>query len=168
MNSSVLINILRFVLLVLAQELIFNNLNLKGWLNPYPYIIFIFLYPVNANQKGLLLASFFLGLTLDLFANSGGVHACASLILAYIRPVFFKFAFGLSYEYQTIKLNDRISPDRLTFIFLCVITHHFLLFTFEFFKFTFIIDILIRTIATTIFTFIVSIILMYLFKTNKK
>jgi hypothetical protein len=37
----------------------------------------------------------------------------------------FKFAFGLSYEYQTIKLNEVLTPQRFTFILLSVVIHHF-------------------------------------------
>ena len=167
MNSAVLLNLFRFVMLVLAQIVIFNNINLLGYLNPYPYVLFILLYPINSDKKELLLASFFMGLTLDFFMDSGGVHALASLVLAYVRPVFFKFSFGLSYEYQTIKINEKLSPERFTFIFIAVITHHFILFLLEFFKFTFIFDILLRTILTTLFTLLVCIIIIYLFKPNR-
>jgi hypothetical protein len=126
------------------------------------------LYPVNSNRSSFLIASFLLGLTVDLFVNSGGVHATACLVLAYLRPTFFKFAFGLSYEYQTIKINDRLSPERFTFILISILTHHFILFLLEFFKFTFILESLLRTIVTTLFTLIISILIIYLFKPNKK
>ncbi len=155
-------------MLLLAQIAVFNNINLFGYLNPYPYIFFILLYPVNSSRSSLLFASFFLGLTLDFFTNSGGVHATACLILAYVRPAFFKFSFGLSYEYQTIKINERLSPERFTFILIAIITHHFILLLLEFFKFIFIVEILTRTILTTIFTLLVIILIIYLFKPNKK
>lgn len=168
MNSAILLNIVRFVLLIAAQVVVFNNIDLFGYINPFPYILFILLYPVNSNRAGLLIASFFLGLTIDLFENSGGVHAAACLILAYLRPTFFKFAFGLSYEYQTIKINDKLSPERFTFIFISIITHHLVLFLLEFFKFSFILDALWRTILSAVFTLITSIIIIYLFKPSKK
>lgn len=168
MNSTVLLNIFRFVMLLLAQIAVFNHINLFGYLNPYPYILFILLYPVNSNRASFLLASFFLGLTLDFFVNSGGVHATACLVLAYVRPVFFKFAFGLSYEYQTIKINERLSPERFTFILIAIVTHHLIMFLLEFFKFTFVLEILTRTILTAIFTLLVIILIIYLFKPNKK
>lgn len=168
MNSTLILNIVRFVLLVIAQVVVFNNIDLFGYINPYPYILFILLYPVNSNRPSFLIASFLLGLSIDYFANSGGVHATASLILAYLRPSFFKFSFGLSYEYQTIKINDRLSPERFSFIFISIITHHLVLFLLEFFKFVFILDALWRTLLSTIFTLIVSIIIIYLFKPSKR
>lgn len=168
MNSTLLLNSLRFVLLVVAQVVVFNNIDLFGYVNPYPYVLFILLYPVNSNRAGLLVASFLLGLSIDYFANSGGVHATASLILAYLRPSFFKFSFGLSYEYQTIKINDRLSPERFSFIFLSITIHHLVLFLLEYFKFVFILDALWRALLSTIFTLILSIIIIYLFKPSKR
>ena len=168
MNNALILNIVRFIFLLAAQIVIFNNIDLFGYINPYPYLLFILLYPVNSNRAGLLLASFLLGLTVDMFTNSGGIHAASCLILAYVRPVFFKFAFGLSYEYQTIKINDRLSPERFTFIFISVLIHHFILFILEYFKFTFILEALLRTIVTTIFTLVVSILIIYLFKPSKR
>jgi len=154
--------------LLIAQVVIFNNISLFNFVTPYPYILFILLYPVNNNRAGFLIASFLLGLTLDFFCNSGGVHAAACLILAYIRPTFFKFSFGLSYEYQTIRINDKLSPERFTFLFIAVITHHFVLFILEYFKFVFIFEALLRTILSTIFTLVVSILIIYLFKPKKR
>ena len=168
MNSALIINIIRFILLLAAQIVIFNNINLFGYINPYPYVLFILLYPVNSNKSGLLIASFCLGLVVDLFSNSGGIHAAACLILAYLRPTFFKFAFGLSYEYQTVKINDRLSPERFTFILISISTHHLILFLLEYFKFSFVLSALLRTILSAIFTLIVSILIIYIFKPNKK
>lgn len=128
MNSTLIWNITRFILLLMAQVLIFNRINLFGYINPFPYILFIILYPVNGNRYGLLLSSFFLGIIMDMFCNSGGVHAASCLILANYRPYIFKFSFGLSYEYQTVKLNDVLRPERFSFILIAVVLHHFTLF----------------------------------------
>jgi hypothetical protein len=143
-------------------------MNFWGYISAFPYILFIILYPVNGNKSGLLVASFFLGLIMDMFCNSGGVHATACVLLAYFRPFFFKFSFGLSYEYQTVKLNDVLTPERFTFILLSVITHNFILFILESFQVSFILDVLLRTLLSTVFTIISCIILIYLIKPNKR
>jgi len=168
MNSTVITNIFRFVILLALQVIIFNRIDLFGFLNPYPYILFIILYPVSGNRAGLLLSSFAIGILLDMFLNSGGSHAVASVVLAYIRPVFFRFSFGVSYEYQTIKINDRLSPERFSFILISVVTHHLILFLLEVFRFNLILDILIRTVFTTLFTLALCIILIYLVKPGKQ
>ena len=161
-------NIFRFVLLLALQILVFNNMNFGGYVSAFPYILFIILYPVNGNKSNLLIASFFLGLIMDLFCNSGGVHATACVLLAYLRPYFFKFSFGLSYEYQTVKLNDVLTPERFTFILLAVSTHHIILFLLESFEITFFFDVLLRTLLSTLFTILTCIILIYLIKPNKR
>ena len=168
MNSALLVNIFRFILLLAVQIIIFNNMNFLGYISPFPYILFIILYPVNGNKSGLVLASFILGLIMDMFSNSGGIHATACLVLAYFRPSIFKFAFGLSYEYQTVKLNDVLTPERFSFILLSVVIHHFTLFILEAFQFSLILDILIRSLLSTIFTIIICIIIIYLIKPNKR
>ena len=56
MNSTLLANIARFILLLAAQVLLFNRIDLFGYVNPFPYVLFIILYPVNGNKTGLLVA----------------------------------------------------------------------------------------------------------------
>ena len=168
MNSAVLFNIARFILLLAAQVLIFNNFSFLGYINPFPYILFIILYPVNGNKYWLLATSFLLGIIMDLFCNSGGVHTTACILLAYFRPTLFKFSFGLSYEYQTVRLNDILTPERFSFIFLAIVIHHLTLFILEVFTFEFFWNIIARTIISTIFTTIISILIIYLIKPSKR
>lgn len=168
MNSTLFVNVFRFLLLLAVQIIIFNNMNFLGYISPFPYILFIILYPVNSNKYGLLMASFFLGLIMDMFSNSGGIHTTACLVLAYYRPYLFRFSFGLSYEYQTVKLNDVLTPERFSFILLSVVIHHFVLFVLEAFKISFFLDVLFRTLLSTIFTIIICIIIIYLIKPNKR
>jgi hypothetical protein len=139
-----------------------------GYLKPFPYILFIILYPVNGNKTGLLFASFLLGLLLDMFLNSGGVHATACVTIAYLRPTFFKFSFGLSYEYQTVKLYDKLTPERFSFILISVATHHLIIFVLETLQFSFFLSLLLSTFLSTIFTVILCVLIIYLFKPNKR
>ena len=168
MNSTLLYNLARFILLLAAQILIFNNINFLGYINPYPYILFIILFPVNGNKYSLLIVSFLLGYTMGLFTNSGGVHATACVLLAFLRPYIFRFSFGISYEYQTVRINDVLTPERFSFIFLAVVIHHFCLFLLEVFSYNSIWDIILRTLLTTLFTVITCILIIYLIKPTKR
>ncbi len=158
----------RFILLLAAQVVIFNNFNFLGYINPFPYLLFIILFPVNGNKYALLASSFLLGITMDLFCNSGGVHAAACVTLAFIRPSLFRFSFGLSYEYQTVRINDTLTPERFSFIFLSVLIHHLILFILEVFTFEYLWDIILRTIISTLFTIIICILIIYLIKPSKR
>jgi rod shape-determining protein MreD len=169
MNSTVFINnFARFVLLLAAQILIFNYFDLLGFINPYPYILFIILFPVNGNKSALLLAAFSLGIIMDLFLNSGGVNAFACVVLAYVRPYIFKFSFGLSYEYQTVKLNDVLTPERFSFILVSVLIHHLCLFVLEVFSVTLVWKMLYISLFSVIATIILSIIIIYLIKPKRR
>lgn len=168
MNSTLLVNIFRFILLLAVQIVIFNNMTFLGFILPLPYILFIILYPVNGNKSGLLLSSFFLGLMMDLFCNSGGIHTSACLILAFLRPYVFKFSFGVSYEYQTIKINDVLTPERFSFILISVLIHHLTLFILEAFQISFFWDILVRILLSSVFTILCCILIIYLIKPVKR
>jgi hypothetical protein len=105
---------------------------------------------------------------MDLFCNSGGVHAAAAISLAAMRSTFFKFSFGVSYEYQTIKINDKITPERFSFIAISILSHHFILFLLEAFRLRFFLEVLLRTLFSTLFTILICMLLIYLFKPSRR
>jgi rod shape-determining protein MreD len=168
MNSTILSNINRFILLVLLQVTVFSSFHILGYINPYPYILFVLLFPVNGNKSALVVSSFFLGLFIDMFLNSGGVHAAACVVVAYFRPYFFKFAFGLSYEYQTIKILGRFTKERISYLTSIILIHHLVLFSLEVFKISFFFNVLSKTVLSTIFTLLICMIIIYLIKPSKK
>lgn len=168
MNSNFFLNSIRFFLLLLMQIIVFNNIELYGYINPYPYILFILLYPVNPNKYGFLIWSFLLGLTIDIFCNSGGIHAVASVVLAYYRHRIFKVSFGLSYEYQTIKIGNVALNQQITFVGLSVLVHHIVLFSLEAFRFDLLGIAMLKVLFSGIFTTIFSILIINLFKVSKK
>jgi len=165
-NSDILINIVRFILLVFLQVLLLNNVNLAGYINPYLYILFILLYPLDGSKGLLIFLSFLLGLSIDIFEDSGGVHAAACAFTAYIRPVVLKYSFGVSYEYNSVKIKKADPMERLTYIASLVFMHHFVLFSLEIFSFKHIFLLLKSTFFSGIFTIIVVVCTMILF--NKK
>lgn len=168
MSSEIIKNAVRFFLLLLMQVIVFNNINLYGYVQTFPYLLFIVLYPVNSSRYGLLLWSFLLGLSMDMFDNSGGIHAASCLILAYFRHNIFKVAFGLSYEYQTIKIQAVSLKDQVVFISISVFIHHFVLFLLEAFSFSLFGYAVLKVLFSGIFTIIFSVLIINLFKMSKK
>lgn len=168
MNNVVVSNIIRFILLLLAQVLICNNINFLGYVNPYIYIIFIFLFPIKDNRLVLLLASFTLGMLVDMFSDSGGVHAAAALSLAYARPVLLKTSFGMLYEHQSVKFSKTEIGSLITYVTFGTLIHHFILFTLEIFNIYSILLILKKTLFSSIFTILLSVLIIILFSRNKK
>ena len=81
MNSTLTINIIRFVALIILQILICNQLNFLGSLNPFVYVLFIILYPIGINRMNFIFISFLIGLFIDLFLDTGGAHAAATVCI---------------------------------------------------------------------------------------
>jgi len=168
MNNDFTKNSLRFILLILAQVLIFNHINFLGFINPYPYVLFILLFPIGDNRALLIALSFILGITLDMFSNSGGMHAAASLVMAYSRPWVLRSVFGVAYEYNTIRIANTSFTERFIYITILVLIHHFVLFLLETFNVSDILYILKKTLFSGIFTLILSLIFITLFSVKRK
>lgn len=163
-NNELITNILRFVVLVLVQVLLLNNINLAGYINPYLYLLFIILYPLDGNKGLLIFLSFLLGLSIDIFEDSGGVHAAACAFVAYVRPVVLKYSFGISYEYNSVKIRKAEPVERLTYISVMVFLHHFVMFTLEIFSFKHIILLLKSTLFSGLFSIVIILCTLVLFK----
>ncbi|WP_166963201.1 rod shape-determining protein MreD [Yeosuana marina] len=168
MNNSLYSNITRFILLVLVQVLVLNHINFMGYINPYIYILFILLYPAKNNRMSFILLSFLLGLTIDLFLDSGGIHAAACVTIAYLRPMVLKFTFGTVYEYQTIKFDTVDFASKLLYITILTFIHHFILFSLEIFNISKIILLLQKTLFSSIFTIILSVLVTIIFSKKTK
>ena len=79
-------NIIRFMVLVLVQILVLNNIQVSGYIVPHIYILFILLLPFETPRWLLLIAAFALGITVDLFTQTHGMHAAATVFIAFLRP----------------------------------------------------------------------------------
>lgn len=168
MNNTTLSLAGRFFILVLVQVLIFNHIDFLGYINPYIYVLFIILFPANNNRTLFITISFLLGLAVDIFSDSGGVHAAACVTLAYIRPVFLKFSFGTVYDYQTIKFDQAEFGSRLTYFSALIFIHHFIMFSLEIFNISKILLILQKTLFSSIFTILLCLIITVLFSRKRK
>lgn len=168
MNNNLTRNILRFIVLVLVQIAIFNHINFLGYVNPYPYVLFILLFPISNNRASLLFFSFLIGLTLDMFCNSGGMHAAASLVIAYIRPWVLSSVYGVTYEYNAVKVIYTKFSERFIYFTVLILIHHFVLFLLETFNISDILYILKKTLLSGVFTLMISLILITLFSVKRK
>lgn len=168
MNSIIISNSIRFIVLILVQALLLSSINFLGYINPYIYVLFILLFPANNNRSVFIALSFILGLTLDLFIDSGGVHAVACVTIAYIRPVALKFSFGTLYDHHSIKFNETELLKRATYITLLVVIHHLILFSLEIFSTAKVILILKKSLFSSIFTIMLCVLITVLFSKKNK
>ncbi|MDD2283824.1 MAG: rod shape-determining protein MreD [Paludibacter sp.] len=149
-------NIVRFILLVLVQVFVLNNIRLLGYINPYIYILFILVLPVKFSRALSMLLAFILGLIIDLFSNTPGMHTFATVLVAFLRnPVINIFT--------TIEEGANPEPSFYTFgvsafikyIITLVLIHHTAFFFLEIFTFVGIGQTLLRIILNTLITSVI-------------
>src|ERR1700745_3361016 len=85
MISDVLKNTGRFLLLLFLQVLIVKNINLGRYFIFFPYVLFILLLPFNTSKPLVLVISFVMGLCIDIFYNTQGMHASACVLMGFAR-----------------------------------------------------------------------------------
>ena len=148
-----------FIVLILAQLLVFNNIEFSGYINPYVYILFILLLPFTIPKVVLLLSAFLIGLVMDLFMGTPGVHSSATVLMAFSRP-FVMALFSPREGYQT-GTYPRLTQFGLEwfvkYTVMLVLIHHFALFYLEIFTFSHFFSTFFRAILSSLLTSLIII-----------
>jgi rod shape-determining protein MreD len=137
MNSVFILNIIRFIILVLFQVFILNNIEINGYINPYFYVYFILLLPFETPKWLLLTSAFIIGLSIDVFSNSLGINSAACVLIAFLRPGLINVLTSKR-EFETgIKpgIRDLGFVWFFNYSIILVFIHHFALFFLEAFSF---------------------------------
>jgi len=142
-----------FVVLVVAQISVFSNINLGGYINPYVYILFVMMLPLQISGWLLLLCGFGTGLIIDLFSNSQGVHTSATLFMAFTRPGLIFLLHGRS-ELPTASpmISNRGIQWMAAYVVSLVFIHHIVLFFLEIFSLKEFFQTLARIMLSTLCT----------------
>ncbi len=155
-----------YLVLLLLQVLIFNNIQFSGYINPYVYILFLLLLPYETPGWILLLVSFLGGLIIDLFTGTPGMHAAATLAAAFVRPyILISISPREGYKAET-ELTAAVYGFRWFVIYTLgmVFIHHLVLFYLEVFRLNDFFRTLARVILSSSFTAIIILMLEYLRK----
>lgn len=137
--STLLKNIVRFILFILFQVYILNQVPpLHRFIIPYIYFLYILWLPFRINRFALLAISFVFGLSLDYFTGTPGLHAAPCVLIAYLRP----FILNLLIPQETTE-QSYIEPGRNSMgwapyaLYVSVLTfvHHFYLVLIEWLQF---------------------------------
>jgi rod shape-determining protein MreD len=157
---------LLFIILILVQVLVLNNIRFNGYINPYVYVMFILLLPVEIPTWLLLVISFGTGLVMDFFSGSPGMHSSATVLAGYIRP----------YALRLISPRDGYEPgaDPSMYIYglrwfliyssFVVLIHHTALFFLEVFRLSGFFTTMLRVLLSTLFSVIFILLLEYIRK----
>lgn len=139
--------------LVLLQVLILNNVHIAGYATPFLYIYLILKFESDTSRNVLMLWAFFLGLAVDVFSDTPGMNAAATVLLAFLRPTFLRLFVprDMLESFVPAIRTMGISPF-LKYLIAGVFVHHAMLLTIEFFSFAHIGALLLRIVASTLLT----------------
>ena len=165
MNNLLIKNIIRFIVLVIVQVFVLNNIRISGYINPYLYVLFILLLPFETPGWLLLVSSFFLGLSIDMFAHTPGMHASASVLMAFLRPGIIRLLSGAKSLEPGMKPGLKSMGFRWFFFYsaILILIHHLFLFYVEVFRFSEFMQTLYRAVLSMLVTLVLVILTEYLF-----
>ncbi len=155
MTIEIIRNSLRFVLLVLLQVIIVQNINLGAYIILFPYVLFVLMLPFETNKHLVLFLSFLLGVVIDFFYDSSGIHTSACTLIGFVRPYVLKYIaprdgydIGVSPVVQDMGMEWFIR-----YAGTLIILHHLFVFYLEIFRFNEFFGTMLRVILSSIGTF---------------
>lgn len=164
MNSQTVIKlVITFVIYLVLQIVVLRNFVFFDVAFCFVYIACILLLPDEVDPIWVILISFLIGLLVDIFYNTAGVHASASVMIGYLRGYIIKFLFptkGVENDI-TISLKDMGGERFVRYVAILTIIHHSMLFFVEAGGFQFFLITVLKIICSVIFTTFLIIILQY-------
>jgi hypothetical protein len=160
----------RFLLFLLVQTLLLNQIEFGIGIHVMIYPLFILLLPIDINQLLLMLIAFVFGISVDAISNTYGLHASSAVFIAYLRPVLLKL-FEPRDGYDTnVELNFFNMGVKWTLYVLSVLllVHHLWFFTLEIFKFNELEYILLKTIVNLPISFAICFLIQIIFIKKQK
>lgn len=164
MNALIIKNVIRFLILVFVQVLVLKQVNIGttnfDYIHFFIYPLAIILLPIDTSKVAVLIYAFFLGLTIDVFYDSPGVHAAACVFMAFLRPFILT---GLAPDTGFKKTSIPTASSfgliwYLQYSGLMMVAFLSVYFSLRAFTFVYIIDIL----ANTFFSFLASMVVILL------
>lgn len=126
-------SVLRWLIYVLLHIFAARHLVLFNYAFCFIYIGAILFLPVEINLTTLLLVGFATGVTIDSFGNTLGLHAVATVLIAYLRPIIIRYQLGQKLTEGRLQLSIRELgfPAFLSYTILLISIHHIVLFLVE-------------------------------------
>lgn len=170
MILNILTYLLRFIGIVLLQLLVINNIELSSYINPYVYISFILLLPVNTRAWHVVIISFLTGAVIDAFSSTPGLHIAACNLMGYLRIHYLKST--TTKEDMEGRVIPSVAQKGIVWFsvygFVMIFIHHTLLFFLEIYGFHEFFATLSRIVLSTLVTLLLIIVGQLLFFRTQK
>ncbi len=168
--NNIFSHIIRFVLLILVQVFILNQLQIGFGILIMAYPLFVFLLPHDMNLSASMLIAFVMGVCIDVMSNTFGLHTSSLVFFAYLRPIVFRrFASQEEYEMNR-EANIYTMGTRWFFLTFgtLLLLHHLWFFLFEVANFGEFLYIFRKTTFSTVVSFLVCVGLQIIFVQKPK
>ena len=158
MQSLVITNIRRFLLLFFIQVLVLKRVDISwqdfNYIFLFIYPLFIFLLPLKVSRTLQVLLAFLIGLSVDVFYDTPGLHSAALLFTTFIKKYILKFLEPV----EGYKMDSTPTIRKYGFNWFLIYSstllfiHLLLYFSLEAFSFVYFFDVLLKTIFSFIFS----------------
>ena len=155
MNQEYLKITSSFLIIILLQVIVFNNMDLFNIINPSFYLLIFILYRTNFDKTLLILLGFFTGLIIDLTSQTYGCHTISTITICFLKSELESYFFGVNSNLPKAMISGTILTSRLSFFLSIIFIHQLIYFSLIFFSFSFIDSIIFYTLLNSIITFIV-------------
>lgn len=157
-------------MLLMLQVLVIQNINLTSYIILLPYIMVILILPFETNKMLVLIISFFLGVCVDYFYDSSGLHAAACTVMGFSRHYVLKYISPRDgYDSGVQPTVDEMGLEWfLRYAGILVLIHHFTLFYLEVFRFSSFFHTLFRVLLSSIGSFVLIYLIQFLFFTKTR
>ncbi|MEQ9297694.1 MAG: rod shape-determining protein MreD [Cyclobacteriaceae bacterium] len=163
-------SIITGVVLIMAQVMILKDLELFQVAFCMPYMMLILLLPFNFNRVAALVVAFLIGLFVDMFYDTPGIHAAACVLIAFIRPFWLDVTLSGSSSDANVQLGLKSLGLQwfLTFALPLTFVHHFALFFIEVGGLSLFWLTIQKVFYSTLYSFLCMIIFQYIFSSNSR
>ena len=165
MITTILANIIRFILLILLQVLVLDQLDLaNSYVVPYLYVLFLLMLPLELPGWASLLIGAVTGLAMDFFNSTPGMHTSACIVMMYLRISLLKLiAPREGYEHGMRATASRMGLTWfLTYSSLLVLAHHLWLFLIELHSFDLFFGTFLRALLSALTTLVLVLLAQFL------
>lgn len=163
---QILVYLGTFLVFVGLQVLLVRTFVLFGWAFCFIYTTFILLLPIAVPRILYMILAFGVGFFVDMFYDTLGLHAAACVFLAYLRQPVFQFltpAGGYD-DNQEINMANLGLQWMVSYLLVMNLLHHVVLFTIEAPSWSMFFPILGKSILSTLYTSLLSLLLLQFFQ----
>jgi len=170
--SSLVKNIVRFVFFILVQVFVLNSIPpLHHLVNPYIYFLFILWLPFKMGRRTLMVLALTLGLCLDFFTKTPGLHAAPCVLIAYLRPFVINLLIpheGADTNFQEPSFRSMGFAPYITYAAVLTLLHHTFLFFLEALQFAGFVYFIVKTLLSVAISLLILLIVEFLFERKQR